>query len=185
MLRYVPPAELDSAAWALPASPTRSRSHGGISATIGAVASVALLIAAWWFLAPPQLGGSTSFVTIDGTSMLPSLARSDLAVLRPAGEYRVGDVVGYHSRLLGRVVLHRIVSRRNGHYLFKGDNNSFVDPDHPSRAQLVGKLWFRVPAAGRIVAALHVPLIAALVAGLLVLALGLGGKPPADRRSSS
>ena len=34
-------------------------------------------------LAPPQLGGSTSFVVVDGTSMLPRFHGSDLVALRP------------------------------------------------------------------------------------------------------
>ena len=33
--------------------------------------------------------------------------------------------------MLHRVVLHRIVANHNGHYTFKGDNNSFTDPEQP------------------------------------------------------
>ena len=32
--------------------------------------------------------------------------------------------------------------------MFKGDNNNFLDPTHPGRSELVGKLWVRVPHGG-------------------------------------
>jgi signal peptidase I len=132
---------------------------------------VATVAAAWWLLAPAQLGGSTAFTTVDGTSMLPTFQRSDLVTLRAARSYSVGDIAGYRSRLLGRVVLHRIVAIHDGRYSFKGDHNSFLDPERATRSQLVGKLWFRIPRAGRAVDALHTPWIVAAVAGLLVFAL--------------
>ena len=136
----------------------------------------AIVAAAWWLLAPVQLGGSTSFTSVDGTSMLPTFQRSDLVALRAAPSYRIGDVAGYRSTLLRRVVLHRIVAIHDGHYSFKGDHNSFLDPERPTRDQLVGRLWFSVPRAGRAVDALHTPWIVAAVAALLVFALA-GGSP--------
>jgi signal peptidase I len=156
---------------ALPASPRAHRFHTGASLLL----TVVLLAAAWWFVAPPQLGGATTFVTVDGTSMLPSLRRSDLVALRLQHSYRVGEVVGYRSALIRRIVLHRIVAIRDGRYEFKGDNNSFVDPDRPTRAQLVGRLWLHLPSAGRLVSELHRPAIAGGLAAVLVLIAGLGG----------
>jgi signal peptidase I len=105
--------------------------------------------------------------------MLPRLKRDDLVLLRASSSYRVGEVVGYHSSLLHRVVLHRIVSIVHGRYTFKGDNNNFLDPERPTRGQLVGKLWLHVPSLGRVVPLLHVPWVAGALAALLVLALGL------------
>ena len=143
------------------------------------VLSIALTVAAfavtWWYVAPPQLGGSTSFVTVDGTSMLPKLKKSDLIVLRPRHTYGVGDVVGYRSSLIHRVVLHRIVAIRHGRYSFKGDNNSFIDPEQPTRSDLVGGMWLHVPSAGQLILQLHRPPLAAAFAALLVLMVGLGG----------
>lgn len=182
MATVVSPTARESAARTRAAPPNRSQRHAGIRAVVAVGATIAVLTAAWWFLCPPQLGGSTSFTTVDGTSMLPSLRRSDLVALRPVATYRVGDVVGYRSALLDRVVLHRIVAIHGTRYVFKGDHNSFIDPDRPTRAQLVGKLWFRVPVAGRAVGALHIPWVVATIAALLVLALGTGGRRPARER---
>ena len=170
-----------SAARTQPASPGRTSLPGRLRRLAGVGLTVALVAAAWWLLAPVQLGGSTSFATVDGTSMLPTFQRSDLVALRTTDTYRVGDVAGYRSTLLGRVVLHRIVAIDGGRYSFKGDNNAFVDPERPTREQLVGKLWFRLPRTGHAVDLLHTPWIVAAIAALLVVALA-GGAPSKRRR---
>ena len=118
--------ERGQAAWNQPTSPGRTRLSGRLRRVVGLALSFALVGAAWWLLAPGQLGGSTSFATVDGTSMLPTFQRSDLVALRTTGTYRVGDVAGYRSRLLERVVLHRIVAIDGGRYSFKGDNKVLV-----------------------------------------------------------
>jgi signal peptidase I len=139
------------------------------------LASGAVLVAAWWALAPPALGGSAAFAIVDGTSMLPHFRRGDLVILHRADDYRVGDVVAYRSRILHRVVLHRIVAIHGGRYTFKGDNNTWLDPETPTRGALIAKLWLRVPRAGALSSLIRTPAVAAALAVLLVLGVGLGG----------
>lgn len=155
----------------LPRARSRLRVAGGVLLTIG------LLAAAFWTVAPQQLGGRTAFVVVDGTSMLPRFQRSDLVALRARSSYRVGDVVGYRSAMLRHVVLHRIVRLEAGRYVLKGDNNAFLDPERPTHSQLVGKLWFSIPSAGGAIGVLHRPLVLAALAGILVLVIGLDGGP--------
>ncbi len=164
--------------------PARLSTREWLRRALRVVLTLAVLGAAWWLLTPPQLGGSTVFVVVDGTSMLPRLHGSDLVALRPATGLRVGDVVGYRSVMLRRVVLHRIAAIRGDRYVFRGDNNSFIDPEQPGRSQIVGKLWFRIPSAGHAIGVLHVPWVLATLAALLVLAVGLdgAGKPSRDDR---
>jgi signal peptidase I len=146
-----------------------------IKTAVVVVLGAAAAAAAWWFLAPPSLGGSTSLAIVDGNSMHPTFERNDLVFIRPASSYRVGDVVAYHSTLLDRVVLHRVVAVDDGRYTFKGDNNDFLDPERPTASAFIGKRWFGLPAVGRLATFLHTPWIAAALAALLVLACGLGG----------
>ena len=47
----------------------------------------------------------------------------------PPSHYKVGDIVAYRSTMLHIVVLHRIIAVKGDRYVFKGDNNDFVDPD--------------------------------------------------------
>src|SRR5438309_7768906 len=87
---------------------------------------VLCLGAAWWYFAPTQLGGSTRYVETGGVSMEPRFHTGDLAVVRPADRYTVGEVVAYRSTLLHVTVLHRILARHGDRYVFKGDHNNFL-----------------------------------------------------------
>jgi signal peptidase I len=136
--------------------------------------ALVLLVAAWILVGPRQLGGSASYAIVAGSSMEPRLHSGDLVVARSHAHYAIGDAVVYHNADLNRNVLHRIVSRDGARFVFKGDHNDFVDPTHPQQSDLVGSLWFTVPAVGRLVEWLQVPLHAAVIAALAAL-LALGG----------
>jgi signal peptidase I len=151
------------------------------------IAALVLLGAGWFFFAPTQLGGSTSYVETYGTSMEPHYHAGDLAVVRSASSYHVGEIVAYRNAMLGdHIVLHRIIRIVDGRYYFKGDNNNFVDSYQPTRSGLVGRLWVHIPAAGRYLAWLHGPHLF-LVGGLglvvlMLLGAGVGGKRLRQRR---
>jgi signal peptidase I len=149
-----------------------------ISRPGGAVLTLALLGSTWFFLAPVALGGSTTYVATSGVSMQPRFHSGDLALVRSASDYGVGEIVAYHSRMLHTIVLHRIVARDRDRYVFKGDNNSFLDPEHPTRSQLVGKLWLHLPGIG---ATLRTPRMGGLLAALAALLLA-GGTVGVSRR---
>jgi signal peptidase I len=136
--------------------------------------ALALLVAAWILVGPRQLGGSASYAIVAGSSMEPRLHSGDLVVARSHSHYEIGDAVVYHNADLNRNVLHRIVGRDGSRFVFKGDNNDFVDPTHPQQSALLGSLWFTVPGVGGFVEWLQVPLHAALIAALAAL-LALGG----------
>ena len=150
----------------------------------GLITGALLLLAGafWLFLAPPKIGGRTSYVITSGISMEPHFHTGDLAIVRPAEHYRVGDVVAYHSSLLHVVVLHRIIAIHGGHYVFKGDNNNFVDPTHPTRSELIGALWVHIPHGAVVFRWLHSPVTAAVLCGLVALLL-IGTGETKRRRS--
>jgi signal peptidase I len=148
-----------------------------IRRAIAVVATIAAVAAVWWWMAPPRLGGQTTIVTVDGTSMLPGLTDSDVVIVRPTADYQVGDVVAYRSAMMHRIVLHRIVAIDGDRFSFKGDNNSFTDPERPNRTALVGKQWITAPGAARIVGVLRLPIVLGLLAAGAVLYHGvIGGR---------
>ncbi len=134
-------------------------------------ATFLLLAVAWLIAGPAQLGGTTTYVTTHGISMQPRFHTGDLALVRPADDYRVGQIVAYRSTVLRRVVLHRIIARHGDRYTFKGDHNTFVDPIRPGGDELIGALWLRVPRGGAILSWLRIPTIAALLCGGVALLL--------------
>jgi hypothetical protein len=67
-------------------------------------------------------------------------------------------------------------------FVFKGDNNDFLDEDHPSSDRLIGRLWFRIPKGGRALAWLQKPLHLSALIGAVVGA-GEANRAVGSRRS--
>lgn len=140
-----------------------------------AAATVVLLVAWFLLLRPAFLGGPASYVMVDGASMEPTLHGGDLAVVRQQGAYGPGDIVAFRvpegEPGEGATVIHRIVvgSAEEG-FIVQGDNKERLDPWRPTGDDIVGKMWFHVPAVGRFLALLRAPLpLAALAGGLAIL----------------
>lgn len=114
---------------------------------LGAVA-IALLAGSALAVAALVLTGVVAVVTTHGTSMQPRLHAGDLVVVAPAATYAVGDSVAYHSEDLDTTVLHRIVAVEDGRYTFRGDNNSWLDPERPTEDLLIGKELLHIPGGG-------------------------------------
>ena len=96
------------------------------------VATIALISVCVLFW-PASLGGRTTYVSTHGTSMLPRFHSGDLAIVQTV--VRVPTSARSRrtpARPCTPIVLHRIVAVHDGRFTFKGDNNDFVDPDHPT-----------------------------------------------------
>lgn len=113
-----------------------------------------LLAAVWHFLVPRQLGGLTSYVTVDGNSMEPTISKGDLVALRHQDGYAVGDIVAYRSDMAGALVLHRIVGRDGDRFVLQGDNNDFLDRYQPTNGDVLGRQVLRFPGASSVTDAL-------------------------------
>jgi signal peptidase I len=138
-------------------------------------ALVAVVLVAWLAFAPPQLGGSTSYVITHGNSMEPRIEEGDLVLLR-RGSYGPGVVVGYRSDSLQQVVMHRIVEETPEGFVTKGDNNTWLDTDRPTAADVIGREWLHLPGAGKWIARLRSPAVAAVVIGGAAMAFFVGDK---------
>lgn len=143
-------------------------------------AVAALVLAAAWFFWPVQLGGATTYVVTNGISMEPAFSTGDLAVLRPADSYEVGDVVAYHSELLNTKVMHRIVAVEGDRFVLQGDNNDWLDEDRPSEEEILGKLFRQVPQGGKALDAITSPWSIGLIVAVV---LGLFGTSDTVRRA--
>ncbi|TKJ27401.1 signal peptidase I [Blastococcus sp. CCUG 61487] len=143
-------------------------------------AVIALVLAAAWFFWPAQLGGATTYVSTYGTSMEPGFSTGDLAVLRPADSYEVGDVVAYHSEILNTTVMHRIVDVDGDRFVLQGDNNDWLDEDRPTSDELLGKLFRQVPGGGKALDAITSPWSIGLIVAVV---LGLFGTSDTVRRA--
>ncbi|MGH9105590.1 MAG: S24/S26 family peptidase [Acidimicrobiales bacterium] len=144
----------------------------GVAATTALAAGAATVVA--------LATGLASAVTTHGTSMLPRFHSGDLAVVWASGGYHVGQIVAYWSPLLHTTVLHRIVAEHGHLFTFKGDHNSFVDPQRLPASAIKGSLLLHVPKAGAWLRWLRSPLHLALVGAALLFAYA-ASSPSATR----
>ena len=137
------------------------------------------LAAIWIAFAPTMVGGQSSYVVVNGNSMEPGFHMGDLVIVRAASTYHVGDIVTYRNGELNAFVIHRIIAVEQDHYVFKGDNNSWIDTYRPTRAELIGKLWIHMPKLGKAMEWLRYPIHMGLTTGLLggILMAGIMIKP--------
>jgi signal peptidase len=135
-----------------------------------------LVVVGWVaFLRPVRLGGTASFVMVQGTSMDPTYHTGDLVITHKQSSYGVGDVIAYevpHGDVgVGLTVIHRIIggSATSG-FITQGDNNPTADDWRPKLADVQGSAWFVAPRGGRILAFLHAPIpLAGIAASAVVM----------------
>jgi len=163
---------------ASPAVPRTRRIAGAVVLT--------LLALAWFaFFRPTFLGGTTHYVTVSGTSMLPTLHSNDIVVLAHRDRYAVGDIIAYTVRddpqVDGLRVIHRVIggSEVDG-YVTQGDNRATPDPWRPRGRDIMGERIFRIPKAGLLLRWLKTPLALALLLLLWVVVLFWR---PSDKRT--
>ena len=125
----------------------------------------------WFYTAPTGFGGSTTYVVTHGVSMEPRFHTGDLAIVRSQSSYHVGEVVAYESKMLGTVVLHRIIGKTGDRYLFKGDNNHFIDFEHPTAKQLVGSLRLHIAGACAEFQSIRSPALVGILVAVAILLL--------------
>lgn len=88
--------------------------------------------------------------------MAPNFQTGDLVLTRTAHQYDVGDAVAYENPRIGQV-FHRIIDKVGQEFILQGDNNYWIDSFQPTHENILGKLWFRIPSAGRIIQKLREP----------------------------
>ena len=110
----------------------------------------------FFILAPTNIGGFSTYITVQGISMQPNLYTGDLVVLRKQSDYQVGDAVAFRSSFADATILHRIIQVNfdesgRKRFMMQGDNNNFVDVDEPTVDEVYGKQVVRIPSGSSIV----------------------------------
>ena len=145
--------------------------------------SLALVVAS--ILAAAFVTGKVAIVVTHGVSMLPSFHTGDLVLVVSSASYHIGEVVAYHSPMLHTTVLHRIVAEHDGLFTFKGDHNTWLDPQQLGSSAIAGAMLVHLPRVGLLLGWLRSP-HAGVVVALLVALSGLGGlsrrRPASNRR---
>ena len=156
----------------------RNRLHSGL-------ATLAVLIfagVAWFYFAPTndrRIDPLRGHERGQHGAALPHGRSRDRAARRELPGRRDRRVLEHAAPHRGASPHHRQGRQR---YVFKGDNNHFIDPARPTRSELLGKLWLHLPHAGRVLDMLHTPVAAALLCAVVGLLTLFGLKESKRRR---
>lgn len=154
-----------------------------------------LLMALVVYLWPASLGGRSSIVFVQGTSMLPTLTSDDVVLARRYVHYGVGDLVVFRipdsqlaAQVDDRLVIHRIVggSETTG-WVTQGDNRDYVDPWFLDHDDIVGRAERKAsigPAALGVVRLALTPLVWAVGGALVMFVLVMRLMAIGDRDSA-
>jgi signal peptidase I len=116
--------------------------------------------------APTSLGGSTSYVLVDGGSMEPTYRHGDLVIAQEQDEYFIGDNIVYDAPIDRPFnVIHRIVAPTDGGFITQGDNRDEPDGWIAPHEAIHGAARFHIPKGGALIVFLRQP---AVIIGLLV-----------------
>ena len=85
--------------------------------------------------------------------MVPTLHAGDMVIIKRAATYHVRQVVAYRRNPRAEIVVHRVVSRDDGLFLLKGDNNPWPDTGAVSSSGILGRKVWVVPHGRRIIQA--------------------------------
>jgi signal peptidase I len=128
--------------------------------------SIVIMITVWIAFAPTQVGGLAAYVIVIGNSMEPKFHIGDLIIAHRELTYEVGDAIVYQNPQLKSFVFHRVIAQESGHYILKGDNNSWVDTYQPAHEEVIGKLWLHLPRGGLAIQKIRSPFAMAVIAGV-------------------
>lgn len=108
---------------------------------------IVVLIAAFiWLLRPQTIGGPAAYVTVDQNGVGSSLQPGDVAIVRRAEAYKVGDLVAVESRD-GPAIFGRVTAQEGERYRVRFHAGS--DSVEVGQQYIIGRLWFNVGNLGR------------------------------------
>lgn len=108
---------------------------------------IVVLIAAFiWLLRPQTMGGPAAYVTVDQSGVGSTLQPGDVAIVRRANTYHVGDLVAVETSD-GPAIFGRVTAHEGSIYRVRFHANA--DSVAVAQQHIMGRLWFNVGNLGR------------------------------------
>jgi signal peptidase I len=121
-----------------------------------------ILVIVLLLLSTLPVPGKLKFFVVQSGSMEPTIHTGSVVVIKQEQDYNVGDIItfGPNTRISSPTT-HRIFEKKDSggviSYVTKGDANNGPDIKNVSQGEVIGKLVFKVPIVGYIVAAIKKP----------------------------
>ena len=113
------------------------------------IITVLLLMSAF-----PITGNFKIKIVLSG-SMEPTIKTGSIVIVRPADDYKIGDIITFQTAIDRDLITHRIkdikVVGGELRYITKGDANNAPDQREVLQREIIGKLLFSIPYLGYVV----------------------------------
>jgi len=125
--------------------------------------AVAILIIILLISTKLPLPGNLQILIVRSGSMEPAIKTGSIVAVKPASEYKVGDIITFDSGRHDKVpTTHRIVEikEENGikSFVTKGDANETVDLKEISEKNIIGKALVDIPYIGYVATTARKPI---------------------------
>lgn len=115
---------------------------------IASVAAIAVLLVVSVF----PITGNFKTMIVQSGSMQPEIKMGGIVVVKPADDYKIGEIITFQSVKNKEPITHRIYDIKivGGEplYITKGDANDTPDARKVARDEIIGKILFSVPYFG-------------------------------------
>ncbi|MCK4473702.1 signal peptidase I [Candidatus Parcubacteria bacterium] len=116
---------------------------------VGLIAAVALLLIFSIF----PISGNFKPMIVQSGSMEPAIKMGSVVVVKPADNYKIGDVITFGEVSKTKTpTTHRVhdikVNEGKPYYITKGDANNAPDQKEIAKKDIVGKVLFSIPYLG-------------------------------------
>lgn len=142
----------------------------------GLLTAFVVVVALLLIVSMLPITGNVKILTVLSGSMEPSIHTGSVVVVKPAQDYKIGDVITFGKISKNTVpITHRIydikIEASQPVYITKGDANNSTDTNQVQKNSIVGKVLFSVPWAGYAVEFAKKPLGFALIIIIPALAI--------------
>ena len=92
-------------------------------------------------------------LVVKSGSMEPTIKTGSLIIDKAEPSYKIGDIITFKNPTnLAETITHRIDDIKSQSLVTKGDANNAPDADEIDQAQIIGKVIFKIPYFGYVVA---------------------------------
>jgi len=139
---------------------------------LGFIAIIAVLL----IVSVLPITGNFKVKIVQSGSMSPEIKMGSIVIVKPADDYKIGDIVTFQTTGSKESVTHRIYDIKvvggEPRYITKGDANNAPDQREVSKREIIGKVLIDIPYLGYVVSFAQKPVGFALIiivpAGLII-----------------
>lgn len=113
------------------------------------------LIAVLLIVSVFPITGNFKVMIVQSGSMQPEIRMGSIVVVKPADDYKIGEVITFQIGRNKEPITHRVYDIKvvggEPRYITKGDANNAPDQREISKGEIIGKVLFNIPYLGYVI----------------------------------